>query len=346
MLRRFDLRTRIAAGLTAVTMAWTMFVCRTAAAQNDPPSTFRSVAGCPSEAELRERIARDEDNVRFDVRLERLGPQHYGGRLHVRPVGASASAERALESSTCQEIVEALVVIASLSIEAAHADDDRDFSPRPKAVRGPGGTLDSGPEYGLVFPTEPSRRPSRPFLFRWFEGTHVVFGVHMGVASGVSRGVLTVLDGFIGFEELAAIRLGIATSPADAKRTSESASLVNVSHWYSIYVDACPPSVDLLGIRLGACGRFESHFLNGSTSFTNLVVSGDAVFHSHSNWAALALPIRLRRSLSQRFFFELEATPRFSIPGQAFEYFPGRTERFDPGGFSFSTSAGIGIALP
>lgn len=295
-----------------------------------PPSTFSVPAGCPSGDELRARFDRGDEYTRFDVRIERVSKKLYRGFIRVRRVGESAASERAFEAPTCGPLVDALAIVASLSIDA----EEPDSRPPPKYAHG---TMDRGPVYELAYfppPPPPPLPPPRETSFN--------AGLSAGARSGVAPRLVMVTGGFVEARgrRLGALRFGILLSPTTVTRTNPTTGRAAPIDWFGLSAELCTPNLPIGGVQWTACGRFGFHRASSEGA------TADAVRRSVITWTTLEIPVRLHAGLTRHVFFELEGAPALGLKTPSLFLYPFESTEFRPASLGFSATSSIGLTFP
>lgn len=335
MTRKAGRPATVAATIGAAAALLATFAAKPALGQDTadlilPPSTFSAPAGCPSEEELRVRFDRGDEYTRFDVRIERVSKKLFRGFIRVRRVGESVVSERAFEAQTCGPLVDALAIVASLSIDA----EEPDTRPPPKYASG---TMDRGPVYELAYFPPPAPPPPPPP-----SETSVSAGLSTGTRGGVMPRLVVVAGGFVEIRgrRLGSLRFGMFASPSSVVRTSEATGHPSTMHWFGLSAELCPPALGLAGMEWVACGRVGLQRTQSEGS------SPDAVRRSAILWATVEIPVRLHATLTRHVFFELEGAPAVSLKRRSLFFYPFESTDFVPPWLGFSATSSIGLTFP
>ncbi|WP_438027234.1 hypothetical protein [Sorangium sp. So ce233] len=273
---------------------------------------YRAAAGCPTEADFRERVVArlrrplaEADAANAYVVTVEKSDRRFTGRLGVRAADGAAS-DRDVSGDTCEDVVAALAVVTALAI-GAHAAEAPATAAAPVA---------SASASAVAVPPAPvaGERPRRPApppppvpatdaAARLTLGAQLLYGAMVGPRAFGARlfaePPLGAMDSDIGPLRFHA-DLEVSS---DVPAAGGSASF----RLAAVAADACPFGAAYGALRLAPCARFEAGLLSASRR-------GDAPARSAARgWLAIALPVRARLLLWGPLVLDAEAGLRMPL---------------------------------
>ncbi|WP_437963010.1 hypothetical protein WME76_48295 (plasmid) [Sorangium sp. So ce119] len=269
---------------------------------------YRAEAGCPTEADFRERVVArlrrplgeaDAANA-YVVTIEK-SDRRFTGRLGVRAADGAAS-DRDVSGDTCDDVVAALAVVTALAI-GTHAADAPASAAAPAASASASAAAVPPAPVGGERPRPPPPVPAADTATRLTLGAQLLYGAMVGPQAIGARlfaePPVGATDGDIGPLRFHA-DLEVSS---DIPAAGGSASF----RLAAVAADACPFGAAYGALRLAPCARVEGGLLSASRR-------GDAPVRSAARgWLALALPVRARLLLWGPLVLDAEAGIRMPL---------------------------------
>ncbi|WP_437288921.1 hypothetical protein [Sorangium sp. So ce406] len=282
---------------------------------------YRAAAGCPTEADFRERVVArlrrplgeaDAANA-YVVTIEK-SDRRFTGRLGVRAADGAAS-DRDVSGDTCDDVVAALAVVTALAIGARAADAPATVAAPAASASASAAAVPPAPA-GDERPPAPAggERPPAPALppppppatdaaTRLTLGAQLLYGAMVGPRAFGARLFAEPPVGAMGRD------IGPLRFHADLEVSSDIPAAGGSASFRlaAVAADACPFGAAYGALRLAPCARVEGGLLSASRR-------GDAPVRTAARgWLALALPVRARLLLSGPLVLDAEAGIRMPL---------------------------------
>jgi hypothetical protein len=243
---------------------------------------------------------------------------------------------RELRAPTCRALLEALVLVTALAIDAQ----------LPPDARAPG--LEAPDEYLAPSPSrfapEPVPAPLRPAVMPASHPaprTHWSVGAEGRLDTAAVPGVGWGLGGFVEAARLVAderLRLVVSWGTGSATKDSERARF----DWLKAALSGCPLAFGSDTLELLPCASLEVGEVVGQGQKSDRITSPET---NSAPWVAVGLFARLRAPLTRSVSLEFEAGPVVPLTRPQFEFSIPDLPVFRPPAVGLSAGLGLGFEL-
>ncbi|WP_434045595.1 MULTISPECIES: hypothetical protein [Sorangium] len=275
---------------------------------------YRAEAGCPTEADFRERVVarlrrplgEADAATAYVVTIEK-SDRRFTGRLGVRAADGAAS-DRDVSGDTCDDVVAALAVVTALAI-GAHAADAPATAAEPVASASASAAAVPPAPVGGERPRPPAPPPPPPPVpapdaaARLTLGAQLLYGAMVGTRAFGAR---LFAEPPVGATDR---DIGPLRFHADLEVSSDIPAAGGSASFRlaAVAADACPFGAAYGALRLAPCARVEGGLLSASRR-------GDApVRGAARGWLSIALPVRARLLLWGPLVLDAEAGIRMPL---------------------------------
>ncbi|WP_433933567.1 hypothetical protein AB3662_04325 [Sorangium cellulosum] len=273
---------------------------------------YRAEAGCPTEADFRERVVArlrrplgevDAANA-YVVTIEKSG-RRFTGRLGVRAADGAAS-DRDVSGDTCDDVVAALAVVTALAIGTQAAEAPATVAAPAASASASAAAVPPAPVAGerpRPPAPEPPPVPATDAATRLTLGAQFLYGAMVGPRAFGARLFAEPPVGAMDSD------IGPLRFHADLEVSSDIPAAGGSASFRLAAVagDACPFGAAYGALRLAPCARVEGGLLSVSRR-------GNAPVRSAARgWLAIALPVRARLLLWGPLVLDAEAGLRMPL---------------------------------
>jgi hypothetical protein len=364
---------RFAAGVLAATVVWTPVTIARAGEADQGESIrleYHASAGCPDRPAFVARVHRKTRRARFveagepgrifTVDVE-AGPPSAGRVTVTAPEGASAA--RAVQAGSCEEVADALALMLALAVDpqaaATAASGPTPTAPSSPPVPPSDGNVEPPPATPLVPSTAALPPPPRPTPHEsprpvdepaedelphvpppgQQRGQRLFVGADFAAATGVSPTTLLGAAPFVGYRGSS-----IGWLAPSIRATFLHAGTGNLTvdggqaqfTWNVGRLDGCFVAWPTHALRLGLCARVEAGVLD---------VSGSAIAApqtKHNGWVAAGPVGHVEWTVLGPLFLDAQAGPIFRVTNDRF-YFQPNTTAYQVPIVALDAEAGVGV---